>query len=93
MLLFFTTAPVPVTFEFIDPVPWRSDKSWEPVNHYVIAVIHVSDPWDMLNNFCFHVYAQKSLFIGENDNVYFWTSAAAAAPLPVSLEFIELVPS
>ena len=21
---------------------------------------------DMLNNFCFHVYAQKSLFIGEN---------------------------
>ena len=28
------------------------------------------DPWDMLNNFCFHVYAQKSLFIGENDNVF-----------------------
>ena len=25
------------------------------------------DPWDMLNNFCFHVYAQKSLFIVEND--------------------------
>ena len=21
-----------------------------------------NDPWDMLNNFCFHVYAQKSLF-------------------------------
>ena len=21
------------------------------------------DPWDFLNNFCFHVYAQKSLFI------------------------------
>ena len=20
------------------------------------------DPWDMLNNFCFHIYAQKSLF-------------------------------
>ena len=20
------------------------------------------DPWDMLNNFCFHVYAQKSVF-------------------------------
>ena len=48
------------------------------------------DPWDMLNNFCFHVYAQKSLFIGENDNVYFWTAAAAAAPSPVSFEFIEL---
>ena len=45
---------------------------------------------DMLNNFCFHVYAQKSLFIGENDNEYFWTPAP---PSPVSLEFIELVPS
>ena len=29
------------------------------------------DPRDMLNNFCFHVYAQKSMFIGENVNV-FW---------------------
>ena len=44
---------------------------------------------DMLNNFCFHVYAQKSLFIVENCNVVFFTSA----PHPVSLEFIELVPS
>ena len=25
----------------------------------------------MLNNFCFHVYAQKSLFIGENGNAFF----------------------
>ena len=44
---------------------------------------------DMLNNFCFHVYAQKSLFIGENVNAFFWTSASA----PVQLLFIELVPS
>ena len=29
------------------------------------------DPWHMLNNFCFHVYAQKSLFIAENINA-FW---------------------
>ena len=50
-------------------------------------------PWDMLNIFCFHVYAQKSLFIGENGNEYFWTAAPAQAPSPVSLEFIELVPS
>ena len=28
-------------------------------------------PWDMLNNFCFHVYAQKSLFKVENVNVFF----------------------
>ena len=54
------------------------------------------DPRDMLNNFCFHVYAQKSLFIGENGNAFFltklfifWTSA----PRPVTLPFIELVPS
>ena len=51
------------------------------------------DPRDMLNNFCFHVYAQKSLFIVENVNEFFWTSAATTSPSPVSLEFIELVPS
>ena len=45
----------------------------------------------MLNNFCFHLYAQKSLFIGENCNAFFLT--AAAPPSPVTLEFIELVPS
>jgi len=27
---------------------------------------------DMLNNFCFHVYAQKSLFIAENCNTFFF---------------------
>ena len=48
------------------------------------------DPWDMLNNFCFHVYAQMSLFVGENDNAYFLT---AGGPLPVSEPIIELVPS
>ena len=26
----------------------------------------------MLNNFCFHVYAQKSLFIAENCNAFFY---------------------
>ena len=26
---------------------------------------------DMLNNFCFHVYAQKSVFIGQNVNAFF----------------------
>ena len=31
-----------------------------------------NDPWDMLNNFCFHVYAQKSLFIVENVIGFFW---------------------
>ena len=47
-------------------------------------------PRDMLNNFCFHVYAQKSVFIGENGNGFFFTSPS---PSPVSGPFIELVPS
>ena len=48
------------------------------------------DPRDMLNNFCFHVYAQKSLFLGENGNAFFLTTSS---PSPVSGPFIELVPS
>ena len=48
---------------------------------------------DMLNKFCFHVYAQKSLFIAENCNGFFWTSASSSSPYPLTLEFIELVPS
>ena len=43
------------------------------------------DRWDMLNKFCFHLYAQKLLFIGENCNGFFLTSA----PSPVTLEIIE----
>ena len=45
----------------------------------------------MLNNFCFHVYGQKSLIISEIGNVYFLTSASS--PDPLTLEFMELVPS
>ena len=29
-----------------------------------------NDPWDMLNNFYFHVYAQVSVFIGQNVNAF-----------------------
>ena len=32
----------------------------------------------MLNKFCFHLYAQKSLFIAENCNAFFLTAAATA---------------
>ena len=49
-------------------------------------------PRDMLNNFCFNVYAQKSLFIGEIGNGFFLTSSPSS-PSPVSGPFIELVPS
>ena len=27
---------------------------------------------NMMINICFHVYAQKSLFLGENDNAFVW---------------------
>ena len=38
-----------------------------------------SNVWHMINNVCFHVYAQKSLFIGENDNVVvFYYSTCAS---------------
>jgi len=51
-----------------------------------------NDPRDMLNKFCFHLYAQNSLFIGENCNAFFLTSSPLP-PYPLTLEFIELVPS
>ena len=38
---------------------------------YICEMLAYVDPWDMLNNFCIHVYAQKSLFIGENGNAFF----------------------
>ena len=48
---------------------WKSDRCWEPVKFSKLSsylVVQLSsclvvkfDPWDMLNNFCFHVYAQK----------------------------------
>ena len=53
----------------------KSDRRWEPekfknLNYWNFVYIK-NEPRDMLNNFCFHVYAQKSLFIGENVNVFF----------------------
>ena len=56
------------------------DKSWEPAVSVIVplsvtvsvsATVFVSvDPWDMLNNFCFHVYAQMLLFMGKNDSAF-----------------------
>ena len=34
----------------------------------------------MLNNFCFDVYAQKSLFIGENGNASFLDHSTSTIP-------------
>ena len=42
-------------------------------------------PWDMLNNFCFNVYVYVYAQNAENCNAFLGP--------PVSLEFMELVPS
>ena len=71
-----------------------SDKSWDQEFQSLNVIENFENietyPLNMLNNFCFHVYAQKSLIISEIGNVYFLT--AASSPSPVSLEVIELVP-
>ena len=50
-----------------------------------------NDPWDMLNNFCFHVYAQKSLFIIENVNAFFYHSHLIINILRFSVNMICLL--
>jgi len=52
-------------------------------NSLTLSISH-SLTLNMLNNFCFHVYAQKSLLIGENWNVYFLTTSASS-PSPPAL--------
>ena len=49
------------------------------LSHSLALSISHSLSLDMLNNFCFHVYAQKSLFKVENVNGYFLTSSSSAA--------------
>ena len=48
------------------------------------------DPRDMLNNFCFHVYAQKSLFIAENCNGFFLTTTTSSREFGVSRAGFQL---
>ena len=37
-----------------------NDKSWNPLCLWLCQISNgYVDPWDMLNNFCFNVYAQK----------------------------------
>ena len=68
-----------------------SDKSWEPehslsLSHSQTLRLSLSHSLflDMLNNFCFHVYAQKSLFIAENCNVVFFTTTTTTREFGVS---------
>ena len=85
---------------------WKSDRHWEPENFENLKTWKLenfenikNDPWDMLNNFCFHVYAQKSLFKVENVNGFFLTSMVffwqnfMDSTLSCFFPFLELVPS
>ena len=55
----------------------------------ILSISH-SLTLDMLNNFSFHVYAQKSV-VRSKFQCFFLTSSST--PSPVSLEFLELVPA
>ena len=49
-------------------------ETWKNVPNKIID-LHICNHlhhWDTLNNFCFHVYAQKSMFIVENINAFFY---------------------
>merc|ERR1712020_337199 len=61
------------------------------LHSHTLSISH-SITLDMLNKFCFHLYAENSLFIAENCNAFFLTTSSSS-PSPVTLEFIELVPS
>ena len=78
-----STSPYPDTFSLSPSLTLTLSYS------HTLSISH-SITLDMLNNFCFDLYAQKSLFIAENCNGFFLTSSS---PYPVTLEFIELVPS
>ena len=58
-----------VSPQYIDGVSPQYNEGVRPRQNGVCSLclprLYV-DPCEMLNNFCFHVYAQKSLFIDEN---------------------------
>ena len=62
-----------------------SDRRWEPENFENLKTWKLDNfeniknyHWDMLNSFCFHVHAQKSLFKVENVNGCFFNSSSSA---------------
>ena len=50
---------------------------------HTLSISH-SITLDMLNNFCFDLYAQKWLFIAENCNAFFLTSSSSSREFRVS---------
>ena len=57
----------------------RSHSHTLSLSHSHTLSISHSITLDMLNKFCFHVKAQKSLFIAENCNAFFLTAATTAS--------------
>ena len=85
--------PCGTTFVFIPMLQSHTHTHSQDLTltHSLTLSISHSITLDMLNMFCFHLYAQKSLFVAGNCNVFFGTSTTT--PSPVSLDVIELVPS
>ena len=88
-----STSPYPDTFSLSPSLTLTLSYS------HTLSISH-SITLDMLNNFCFDLYAQKSLFIAENCNGFFLTKlfiyaffGTTSPPSPVSKAIIELVPS
>ena len=59
-----STSPYPDTFSLSPSLTLTLSYS------HTLSISH-SITLDMLNNFCFHLYAQKSLFIAKNCNAFF----------------------
>ena len=62
-----------------------NQRKFENLKKFEILKFKIAqvDPRDMLNNFCFHVYAKKWLFIGENDNGFFDSSTIPSPDIRV----------
>jgi hypothetical protein len=84
--------PCGTTFVFIPMLQSHTHTHSQDLTltHSLTLSISHSITLDMLNKFCFNLYAQNSVFIGEHCNAFFLTPPP---PSPVTLEFIELFPS
>ena len=70
----------PISLKVLIKNVWMSDKSWEPAK---------LDTLGMLNNFCFHVYAQKSLSQSHTLSFSISHSHTLSLSHPLSLDMLN----
>merc|ERR1711997_1358330 len=61
------------------------------LSHSHTILISHSLTLDMLNKFCFHLYAQNSLFIGENCNAFFSPFSPSSSPHPPCMLHVDVL--